>query len=42
MVTKEEGWGARRGELGVWNGNVLKLICDDVCATINIIKLIEL
>ena len=27
--------------LGVWDGNVLKLGCDDGCTTINIIKFIE-
>ena len=25
-----------------WDGNVLKLGCDDCCTTINVIKLIEL
>ena len=30
------------GGLGVWDGNVLKLGCTDVCTTINIIKSIEL
>ena len=28
--------------LEVWNGNVLKLGCDDGCTTINIIEFIEL
>ena len=37
MVTK-----VGRNELGVWNGNVPKLGCDDGCTTINIIKIIEL
>ena len=27
---------------GVWDGNVLKLGCDDGCTTINIIKFTEL
>ena len=31
----------REGWTGVWDGNVLKLGCDDGCATINIIKFIE-
>ena len=31
-----EGWA------GVWDGNVLKLGCDDGYTTINIIKFIEL
>ena len=34
--------GEGRGGLGVWDGNVLKLGCDDGCTTINIIKFIEL
>ena len=29
------------GRLGVWDGNVLKLDCDDGCTTINMIKCIE-
>ena len=33
-------WG--RDRLAVWDGNVLKLGCDDGCTTINIIKLNEL
>ena len=28
--------------LGVWDGNALKLHCDDGCTTIDIIKFIEL
>ena len=28
--------------LGILDGNVAKLSCDDVCTTINIIKFIEL
>ena len=31
-----------REGLGVWDGNVVKLGCDDGCTTINIIKFIEL
>ena len=27
--------------LGVWDGNAIKLGCDDHCATINVIKFIE-
>ena len=30
-----------RDGLGIWDGNVLKLGCDDSCTTINIIKFIE-
>ena len=36
----ETGWGDRDA-LGVWDGNVVKLGCDDGCTTISIIKLIE-
>ena len=37
MVTKGDRlWG--RDELGVWDGNVLKLGCDDDCTAINITK----
>ena len=32
------GWG---DALGVWNGNAIKLDCDDRCTTIHIIKFIE-
>ena len=28
--------------LGVWDGNPIKLGCDDHCTTINVIKFIEL
>ena len=34
--------GGGRVGLGVWDGNVLKLDCDDGWTTINIIKFIEL
>ena len=38
---KETGWGV--GEwAGVWDGNAIKLGCDDRCTTINIIKFNEL
>ena len=30
-----------RDGLGIWDGNVLKLGCDDSCTTINIIKFID-
>ena len=33
-------WG--RDGLGVWDGNIVKLGCNDGCTTINIIKFIEL
>ena len=40
MVPTETGWGG--DGLGVWGANAIKLGCDDPCATINVIKLIEL
>ena len=40
MLTKSDSWGWE-GWTGVWDGNVLKLGCDDGCTTINIIKFIE-
>ena len=36
---KETGWGWGGG-LGVWDGHVIKLGCDDCCITINAIKFI--
>ena len=33
----ETGWG---GVMGVWDGNAIKLGCDDDCTTINVIKFI--
>ena len=33
-----EGWAHA---LGVWDGNAIKLGCDDHCTTINVIKFIE-
>ena len=41
MLTKSDSWGWE-GWTGVWDGNVLKLGCDDGCTTINIITFIEL
>ena len=32
------GWG---NALGVWDGNAIKLDCDDRCTTINVIKFIR-
>ena len=29
------------GALGVWDGNAIKLGCDDRCTTMNVIKFIE-
>ena len=34
--------GAVGDGLGVWDGNAIKLGCDDLCTTINVIKFIEL
>ena len=34
-----EGWG---DGLGVWDGNAIKLDCDDPCTTANVIKFTEL
>ena len=40
-VTKGDRlWG--RDGLGIWDGNAIKLGCDDRCKMINIIKFIEL
>ena len=41
MVTKGNILAGGKDGLGVWDGNVLKLGCDDGCTTINIIKFIE-
>ena len=38
---RRQGGGGGRGRLGVWDGNVPKLGCDDGCTTKNIIKFIE-
>ena len=40
MVPNETDWGWRN-VLGVWDGNTVKLGCDDHCTTINVIKFIE-
>ena len=40
-VTKGDKLGRRDG-LGVWDGNSVKLGCDDPCTTVNTIKFIEL
>ena len=39
-LPKETGWRSGDG-LGVWDGNAIKLGCDDHCTTINVIKFIE-
>ena len=38
---KETSWGIARNGLGVWDGNALKLVCDDHHTTINVIKFTE-
>ena len=40
MVTKGDRLRGRNG-LEVWDGNVVKLSCDDGCKTINVIKFTE-
>ena len=40
-LPQETGWGGGRDGLGVWDGNVVKLGCDDSCTTTNTIKFIE-
>ena len=38
MVSKGDGLGGGKDGLGVWDGNVIKLGCDDHCTTINVIN----
>ena len=40
MVSKADRLGGCGDELVVWNGNAIKLGCDDHCMTINVIKFI--
>ena len=35
---KGDRLGDRRDDLGVWDGNAIKLGCDDHCTTINVIN----
>ena len=42
MVSKGDRMGGRGDGLGVWDGNAIKLDCDDCCTTINVIKFTEL
>ena len=37
-LPKATGWREARDGLGVWEGNAVKLGCDDGCTTVNIIK----
>jgi len=39
MVIIWNGWWGGRGGLSVWDGNVLKLDCDDGCTHVNKIKI---
>ena len=39
---KVTGWRDERDGLGVWDGNPVKLGCDDCCTTINVIKYVQL
>ena len=42
MVSKGDWlWGGGDG-LGFWDGNIIKLCCDDHCTIISVIKFIEL
>ena len=40
MVTKGDSLGRRDGQ-GIWDGNILKLGCDDNCTTVNKINCIK-
>ena len=42
MVTKGDRVGVGKDGLGIWDGNAVKLGCDDGCTIISIIKFIEL
>ena len=37
----ETGWGVGGNALRVWDGNAIKLGCDDRCTAVNVIKFIE-
>ena len=39
---KEMDWRGGVSELGIWDGNAIKLGCDDHCTTISVKKFIEL
>ena len=41
MVSKGDWLGGGGSGLGVWDGNAMKLGCDNCCTTINVIKFIE-
>ena len=41
MVSKEDSLGGWEDVQGVWDGNAIKLGCDDCCTTVNVIKFIE-
>ena len=40
LFLKETGW-EMGDRLGVWDGIVIKLGCDDHCTTLNVVKFIE-
>ena len=42
MVSKGDRLGGGGMGWGVWDGNDIKLDCDDCCTTVNVMKFIEL
>ena len=42
MVSKGDRLGCEGDRLGVWDGNAIKLGCDDHCTTVNVITHTEL
>ena len=41
LVSKGDSFGGRGDALGLWDGNPIKLDCDDHCTTINVTKFIK-
>ena len=41
MISKGDRVGGGEDRLGIWDGNVIKLGCDDNFSTINVIKFTE-
>ena len=41
MVSKGDSLGGWGDALGLWDGNPIKLDCDDHCTTINVINLLS-
>ena len=33
------GWWGERDALGAWDGNIVKLGCDNGCTTVNVVKI---